>query len=249
MSNRRATKAISSGALVPLFATAAVVPLNHLSAQVVTNDMPVGTCVTAYGESGKIVGYVQGGYRVASDANPNGTPFVASASGTTKTSCTVTQGVTRPVAERPARPATAAVPGNLPNGATLPPRGGACFGSSTGGLTGPARIFGSLIVSNWAAPAHPGSDGAVTVKVDSLRVGVSRRATFWDRDNNTLDARAPVTPVIARVTTCTDYRTRLDYREVQENFLCYTKAIGGLACGETAHTADLPQPRNWDVKK
>ena len=128
-------------------------------------------------------------------------------------------------------------------------RSAGCFASSTGTLSGQARTYANLIIGNWAAAARPGSDGAVTVKVDALRVGASRHATFYDRDNATLDPRAPVTPVVARVTLCTDFRTRLDMREVQENFLCYTKATGGLSCGEIAHTGDLPQPRDWSVDK
>lgn len=87
-------------------------------------------------------------------------------------------------------------------------------------MGGLARTYAGLVIGNWAAPAPPGSDGAVTVKVDSLQIGAQRRATFYDRDNATLDPRLPVNPIVARVATCTDYRTRLDYREVQENFLC-----------------------------
>lgn len=225
-----------------LTAVAIAVPT---AAQPVPNDLPIGTCVAAYGSSGRIVDKVPGGYRIASD-EPGGSPFIGTAASTVRAAC---KGAPAAAPAGPVQPPRAAV---APAKATAPQQGATgknCPASSAAAVSGQARNYANAILSNWTTPAAPGSDGAVTAVIESVKVGAARKATFWDKDNASLNPAKPVIPMVVKATMCTDFRTRMTYHQVQENFICYTKSAGGLACGEIAHSGDLPQPRNWEVLK
>lgn len=210
--------------------------------------LKVGACVTAYGQSGKIAGVVQGGYRIASDADPQGVPFVAAASSVRSSACAA--------AVRPAAAVAAKVPVRAPHGpapaqAPVQHAAAGCPGSSSpAGLSGRDKSFASALLSNWTTPARPGEDGATTAKIQSLVIGAARPANFADQRNFSVRAGASMYPGRVKFTLCVDYRTRASYHYGDENVTCYASpADGSPRCSLAAHTAGLENPRDWEVLK
>ena len=197
-----------------------------------------GACVTAYGQSGKITSTVQGGYRIASDADPQGAPFVAAASSVRPSACAV-------AARPPVAAAKVPAPGPMQHAAA------GCPGSSSpAGLNARDKSFAGALLSNWSTPARPGSDGATTAKIQSLVIGPARPANFTDQRQFSVRAGAPMYPGRVKFTLCVDYRTEASYHYSDENVTCYASpADGSPLCSLAAHTAGLENPRDWSVPK
>ena len=208
-----------------------------------TAGLKVGACATAYGQSGKIVAAVQGGYRIASDADPQGTPFVAAASSVHASTCQT------PAAKPAGTPAKA----QPQVAAAAPPQHDAagCPGSSSpAGLAGRDKGFAGALLSNWTTPARPGSDGATTAKIQSLVMGPGRPANYMDQRQFGVPAGATMYPGRVKFTMCTDFRTEANYSYADENVTCYgNPADGSPTCSLAAHTTGLDSPRNWSVPK
>ena len=215
-------------------------PISLVSAQRVEPNLPVGECVAAYGNSGRIVEIIQNGYRIATDAEPAGTPMVATASDTKSAPC----GAPAPAAQA-AHPAAQAPFAQAPQqaGAGCPPS------SAPAGLAGRDQTFAAVLLSHWDAPADPGSDGAVTSQIETIEVGSPQTPTFMDRRQYAVSEDAPIYPLRVKFTLCKDYRTQANYHSAEENFVCFPAAGGGIECSMSGHTAGLAAPRDWVVRK
>ncbi len=228
---------MSVSAAIVAVSTSGMVPAAPAAAQ--RAELPLGTCVTAYGNTGRIVESIQNGYRIATDADPTGTAMVAPASDTKPSACKT--------AAPPAVRAAAAAPNPAP---AMAGGGTGCFVSSApAGLAGRGQAFAAVLLRHWTVPADPGSDGATTAQIQSLQIGTPHAAIYSDLRQYAVAPGGAVYPLRLKFTLCKDYRTYAHYHAAEENAVCFAAAAGGTECSLTGHTAGLADPRDWDVRK
>jgi hypothetical protein len=127
--------------------------------------------------------------------------------------------------------------------------GGACFANDAvqeAGLDGRVR---AVLVNGFSHRPNPGEDGSITVHIDSLRLGVSRRATEVDAVQYQTVAGRPVYDVRVTFETCTDYNRRDVFVRRDRNFVCFTKASGVFDCSMTANSPGLAEDQTREVPK
>lgn len=182
--------------------------------------MSVGTCVTVNHRPGpaKIIAVTQGGYVVQPEGKAASEALNWAQSDVMPGPC-------------PSAAATAA----------LAAEPHICFASDpdSKGATALERNFRSLIRRTFEREAAQGSDGAVTISFQSLKVSAPRRWLVSDGYNFSSDQSKPIYDLRVQFTTCTDYRSAIDIRQEDQNFECFTAPTGGASCQLSGSTHSL----------
>jgi hypothetical protein len=151
------------------------------------------------------------------------------------------EGAGSPAVPQPAaRPAAVPAPGAV-----------ACFASDSDnkGVTATERSFRGLIRQTYEREAAQGSDGAVTISFQSFKIASPRRWSSSDGFNFSSDQSKPIYDLRVLFTTCTDYRTAIQTRQLDRNFQCFTAPTGGASCQVAGSTGGMAPEKSHYLPK
>lgn len=204
--------------------------------------LAAGTCVVADKlHPGRIESVLPFAYSVKG-FGPNDTPMIWPFDDVVPGPC--------PADAPPAQPPQARQPGFVAAPAAPPPvGGGACFANDAVQGTGLDSRVRAVLIRGFAHEPNPGEDGRITVHINALRLGTSRRASPVDAVQFQTVAGRPIYDVRVSFDTCTDYNRRNVFLRRERNFVCFTKASGVFDCSMTANSPGLAEDQKREVPK